>query len=206
MTTLRQSTQHETRTSIVSVSFFESVTDAFVYNRNFGDITTASHVINNVPKAVPYQNGGTLLRWAAAPIPRSWWPDKPIVNVGPIIGITIYGTAVGGVPPGFVGDSYLNFGFLGVSIGSILLGWLLGSFEQVRSRITFTNPAVAILYGSVAFQFGIAAIGKGIGAAMYGGVAALVPVVLSLMFVGGIQRGGRGRRVAGTHSATTVSF
>lgn len=184
-------------TSGFSSSLPGSVAEALVYNRNFGDMETAAHIMQNVPYVIPYQDGGTIIRWAAAPIPRSLWPTKPIVNIGPLIGTVIYGTAIGGVPPGFVGDWFLNFGVLGVLVGSIILGALLGVLEVTRLRIVGSpSPAVAILFASVAFEFAVGAMGKGVGAAFYGAMSAAAPALFVLALVGVWRRSSPDRAVA----------
>ena len=72
-------------------------------------------LINAVPEKIDFQNGSTYGLWAIAPIPREIWPDKPIVRIGGIVGSVVYGTTErSGVPPGYIGEAFLNFGWWGV--------------------------------------------------------------------------------------------
>ena len=43
-----------------------------------------------------------FVTWLVAPIPRSVWPEKPLVGVGAEIGPLLFGTRIGGVAPGLV--------------------------------------------------------------------------------------------------------
>ena len=80
--------------------FVDGIADAFVYSRNLSDPTVAAHIYHAVPERIPYQDGGTITAYALAPIPRAMWPEKPLVNIGPVIGSVIYGYERNGVPAG----------------------------------------------------------------------------------------------------------
>ncbi|MFV1362630.1 hypothetical protein AAHH97_04080 [Mycolicibacterium elephantis] len=87
-----------------------------------------------VPEVVDYTNGRTYLQGLAAPVPRSLWPDKPNVRVGPEYGSTVFGLdpdRITGRPPGLLGEAYLNFGLPGLALAAALVGWL---FAWVRHR------------------------------------------------------------------------
>ncbi|ULE33957.1 hypothetical protein [Mycobacterium sp. IDR2000157661] len=87
-----------------------------------------------VPEVVDYMNGRTYLQGLAAPVPRSLWPDKPNVRLGPEYGATIFGLGtdrITGRPPGLLGEAYLNFGLPGLALAAALVGWL---FAWVRQR------------------------------------------------------------------------
>ena len=117
----------------------DGVADAFVYSRNLSDPTVAAHIYHAVPEKIPFQNGGTITAFALAPIPRAIWPEKPLINIGPVIGNVIYGYQRNGVPAGWVGDLYLNWGLPAVLAGSVLIGWLLAQLDRWRLRQPSTH-------------------------------------------------------------------
>ena len=97
-----------------------------VGGRHFMDVSKTSHIVNAVPERLSYLNGGSLLRWIQAPIPRSMWNDKPPISVGSEVGQVVFGLPhTSGVPPGLVAELYMNFGVIGVLIGMFLFGVLL---------------------------------------------------------------------------------
>jgi len=89
-----------------------------------------SHVIDWTPKVVPYRNGETLYFMFVTFIPRFIWPDKPTAQQANIFYALDYGvttregvkTAMFGV--GLLGESYMNFGVLGVLFTYVLIGFL----------------------------------------------------------------------------------
>ena len=72
-----------------------------------------------------YLFGESFVSIFLAPIPRALWRDKPSVRVGQYVGKEIYQrTNDSGVPPGFLGELFLNFSWTGIFIGSICLGFI----------------------------------------------------------------------------------
>jgi len=79
-------------------------------------------------------NGSSFLNFIVAPIPRVLWPDKPDVRIGPFVAQDIlFYRNNSGVPPGGIGELYLNFGWPGIVIGMILLG-ILTNFVMYKYR------------------------------------------------------------------------
>lgn len=93
-----------------------------VLNRNLGDVSAFVHLSRAVPQILDQEWGATYASWLAAPIPRELWPEKPLVNSGPIIGRHLYGMRGGGVPPGLFGELYWNFLLPGMIAGGFLVG------------------------------------------------------------------------------------
>lgn len=57
------------------------------------------------------------------PIPRLFWEDKPSVRVGQFVGKNIYDRGNhSGVPPTFIGELFINFGWVGVVLGMFAFG------------------------------------------------------------------------------------
>lgn len=163
-----------------SATAVESFANTLVLNRNFGDMTVTAHVINNVPERLGYTYGSSVLVYLAAPIPRSVWPDKPLISAGPTIGVKVYENERSGVPPGGVGEMYWAFGMTGVVLGSVLFGRFL---RTSYARIRLSNPGVVVLYATTLFIFGINAMAVSFGHAFFDlvvtGVFGLVVLTLA---------------------------
>lgn len=94
-------------------------------NRNLFDLSKTTHILNAVPQSVPFQHGSTFTTVLYAPIPRSIWPEKPEINVGRLIATDVYGVGYHlrtGIPPGLIGEFYLNFGYPGVVFAALFYG------------------------------------------------------------------------------------
>lgn len=112
----------------------------------FMDIGKTSVILDTVPDAVPYQFGKTFTLFLIAPIPRAIWPDKPAVRVSVFIGEEIYYRPdKAGIPPGFIGEAYLNFGFAGIAVFLWLLGVVSAKVYRNFLRKPFT-PSSIIFY------------------------------------------------------------
>lgn len=174
MTGLRASSEG----SEVKTSLADSALEAFVYNRNFGDMQNTSHIVQNVPDVIPYQQGETMVGYLVAPVPRSIWADKPIVSTGPLIGVYIYGNARSGVPPGLFGDFYLNFGAPAVPLGGLFTGFVLGWVERWRNGLRLDQQMALLVYCTVGFRLGLLAMNQGVAFALFKAVTEVVPVVV----------------------------
>lgn len=161
----------------------QAIIDAFVLSRTFTDIASSGNIINSVPQSLPYAKGETIAAWAVAPIPRSLWPDKPIVSSGPTIGILIYGNERSGVPPGMIAESYWNFGFGGIVVLPMLCGVFLrviGEWWRPRAK---TDPGAAVLMAGVAMPNGVYFMTNSIGSAPFQALVALVLLVPVVAFI-----------------------
>jgi hypothetical protein len=97
---------------------------------------TAS-AITLVDRAGKYYYGRPYLTLLVTPIPRQWWPEKPILSEH----LKDFSTPSRpmfemGMTPGYIGDLYLNFGYLGVLILSYFVAHWLGRayFKAYRSN------------------------------------------------------------------------
>ncbi|MEP6199938.1 MAG: O-antigen polymerase, partial [Marinomonas sp.] len=88
-----------------------------------------------------------------APIPRVLWPEKPNVRIGPYVAQEVLDYRnQSGVPPGAVGELYMNFGWAGIFFGMMALGALTGviySRYQAAPDKRFARPAYALAYLSI---------------------------------------------------------
>jgi hypothetical protein len=161
MTSLREARTNDD--GVATSLSAQSVVSGFVLSRTVADVATSSNIIRAVPSDLPYATGTTITTWAAAPIPRSVWPDKPIISVGPILGSVIYGNQRAGVPPGVVAESYWNFGFGGVMVLPILVGAALRWLNDRWAPNAMTSPTAAVTLAAVAVRPGLSVISGSIG-------------------------------------------
>jgi oligosaccharide repeat unit polymerase len=112
----------------------------------FMDIGKSAIVIRNVPAAVDYIHGSSLVSVFVAVIPRQIWPEKPIVRIGYFVGQEVIGLHnTTGIPPGLMAELYLNFGYWFVPVPMFLLGMLMRRLYAPVSRHEIT-PASVIRY------------------------------------------------------------
>jgi len=93
-------------------------------------------IIEMTPDVVPYQHGRLYSYFLVTLVPRVLWPDKPSINEAN----RFYQVAYGLTPEwhldsisiacGFVGEAYINFGWLGVPFVVTLVGMALRWFER----------------------------------------------------------------------------
>jgi len=137
---------------------FEKLVGSMVLNLNMTDFTKTAHVVNRVPDELDYKLGETLYLWFVTPMPRSLWPEKPIVQMYCLeVGYYVYGWQLSGVPPGLIGEMYWNFHFVGVVLGCFLFGYLLRYLSHLfgMGGMNPTLPAVLIhIVGPMRMGFG----------------------------------------------------
>ena len=152
----------ETDDAIKQASYEDSV-KSLVLNRNGIGLPKTSHIINHIPDPLEYQYGKTILVWLIAPVPREIYPNKPMVHTGPIIGSTIYGTKVSGVPPGAIAELYWNFHIAGVVFGMLSVGWLLQKIHSVFIHCCVNQVIATPVYLFAFLQVGFAILGHSVG-------------------------------------------
>lgn len=109
----------------VSIGVLESVRlGVEEYSRRSSHASGEIGIIGRVPSEVGFIHGETYLAFLAAPIPRAFWQDKPRAG-GYQTALLVFGRDDTAIPPGNVGELYLNFGLLGVVFGMFLFGLLM---------------------------------------------------------------------------------
>jgi len=103
-----------------------SIVKNIIYAPHFLGVGKTSVIIAGIPNKEDFQLGKSYLSIIFAPIPRPLWPDKPVIRIGRFVGQNLYEKGnFTGVPPGIIGESYLNFGWAGVLIIPFFLGFLI---------------------------------------------------------------------------------
>jgi len=87
------------------------------FGGNFIQLQVLTLLVERVPGELPLQFGKTFLSLFAMPIPRIFWENKPITAPGTLT-LAFWpdlwleqGTTI---PPGLIGEVYMNFGVLGI--------------------------------------------------------------------------------------------
>ena len=165
---------------VLSVVRFSEILDPLILNRSFLDLTKTSHIITSIPTVLELEHGKTLITWLYAPIPRELWPEKPLIQYGPIIGKYIYGLDGSGVPPGIIAELYWNFAIAGLAIGSLGLGWFLRRIYEWFSPLTTENGNNILVYVAVAIPFSFVLISNGLSYAITNSLPDMVIITIIL--------------------------
>lgn len=134
--------------------------EVLVFNRSFFDLSKNLHVVRATGNELDTKFGATFASVVIGPIPRSLWPNKPIVSPGPEIGRTIYDLPVTGVPPGFFAEGYWNFKFFGMLFLAVPFGLLCGRIDSTTPRnlgsfaqVVYCILLLPLAYNAVASSF-----------------------------------------------------
>jgi oligosaccharide repeat unit polymerase len=108
------------------------------------------------------------------------WPEKPLIQYGPIIGKYIYGLDGSGVPPGIIAELYWNFAIVGLIIGSFVIGWFLRRIYEWFSPVTTENGNHILIYVAVAIPFSFVLISNGLSYAITNSLPDMVIISIIL--------------------------
>jgi oligosaccharide repeat unit polymerase len=139
MLAFRQAAREESQTAASDILGLTTVVDAVLGNENFADLARLTRIYQHTPELMPYKYGISYITWIVAPIPRSLWPEKPVLSQGLEIAELIYGarrlpTGIegGGRPPGFLGEVLMNFGVYGIPAMAFFYGGLMRVFQNFQ--------------------------------------------------------------------------
>jgi len=156
-------------------------------------MTRMAYVSDGVPENIGLKYGQTYVLWLVSPIPRSVWPEKPIISTGSILGPLLFRPNadradignIGGVPPKFLAELYWNFGPLGIPLGMFVLGGMLRvMYNSVRPHLG-SNLFIVSSYAAIIFPLSKL---PTVSPFMVGAIKALVP----LAFISFITRKTKG--------------
>jgi hypothetical protein len=118
-------------------------------------LTQTANVVQLTPSVVPYQYGRLYSYMAVTLIPRFVWPDKPSMNEANQFYQVAYGLTTEdnlnkvSISVGFLTESYINFGWLGVFLVMFLIGMgldvYLNIFLSENSGLLFRGIGLALL-------------------------------------------------------------
>ena len=115
---------------------------------NFVQLQALTLVVDRVPDVLEFQHGRTLLAMLTIAVPSSWYPEKYLTAPG-VFTLAIdpdrwvrEGTTL---PPGLIGEMYMNFGTIGVVLGLLCFGAGFGLIRRAVKR-RGSDPATVVLY------------------------------------------------------------
>ena len=166
--------------SLAEKSGIGDLVRSVVLNMNMADLSKTSHIINSVEEDLPLKYGTTFTRWLIAPIPRSVWPEKPLVQEYCLeVGHDIYGMRTSGIPPGLIAEGYWNYRVVGVVLMGLCFGAILKlSYDCIGIGRCITLPAL-LLHVVGPFRMGFDALGHSMGYGFF--VSALNMAVMALL-------------------------
>lgn len=122
------------------VGLVDSINFFFVaFSGNLMQLQTMAILIDAVPQQLEFQLGSTLMMVVLLWIPSQIFPAKPLTAPG-IFTVALWPGKWSDenttMPPGYFGEMYMNFGWVGIIIGAILLGFLLGrSYRALKQNV-----------------------------------------------------------------------
>lgn len=153
------------------------------------------------PNIEPYLYGKSLFGLLVNPIPRVYWPDKPIA-FGVELATLVLGVTVNNLPtnfgPGLVGEAWANGGWLSVILCFVALGIIASRIDLIiwsRASSTYAVALYSLAIGSVPFIIRGDFLNSG-----YDIGIKIIPVVIIITMFRGLYRA-----VVPRHSLTTMT-
>lgn len=114
-------------------------------------------IIGGVPSSVPYLMGDTYLDIIWIFVPRFIYPDKPMTILP--INQWFFQDEGGSSPATLIGEAYLNFGWPGICLVLLIVGWISSLFDifmwnniNYFSRYSFIWATVYITTATIVFR------------------------------------------------------
>jgi len=154
-------------------------------SNNFLGIKKTAVLMDIVPSEVPHTYGTTYLLWMITPIPRSIWPEKPIVRIGGVLGEQVFGTReTNGIPPGFVGEAYLNFGWLGIPLVALCFGVIFRKFFESYGRNCYSSPRSILIYSILFVPIVFSSLSSDFTGFISRSGQIIIPLIIAFWFLG----------------------
>jgi len=107
-------------------------------------------VLAAVPASRSYVGGLSFLSPFVAFVPREWWPNKPTTAWAYMAGYSTIFAASPNAAFSFWGELYLNFGMIGVLLGSLLAGIVAQRWFSFYLAYRHSVPITLLYYMSLA--------------------------------------------------------
>ena len=158
-----------------------SAVESTLFSRDLLDVSKTAQIVELDGGVL---NGQTLYGWIGQVLPFSTEAGETWANLGRYVWTNAYEQpGQNGVPAGFVGELYLNFGWPAIAVGCFLFGFILRKL-YVSFRPHLDIPGVGLLYALTLPRFTIFVLSNDFGTGFWKTVADLVPIMFFLWFVG----------------------
>jgi len=124
-----------------------SILEHIYEGRYFADVERTDKVVDYYVQN-DRVHGQTLYGWVYILVPSSYGDrGESFLNMGWNIGYHVFGMKLSGVPPGFVGELFMNFGWAGVLFGGVFFGAVaayIGMRMYDKSHVTWLAVLLAL--------------------------------------------------------------
>lgn len=156
--------------------------DATIGTGNGFDAVRSTAIIERVPERADFLLGSS---YAAIPfffVPRVVWPDKPNMSLGPWVRTELFGvwSRNAGWPPGFVAESYANFGYIGILIMPFCVGVVFRAVYETFRPLLGVSFHATVFYISGLYTMGFNMVELNIAQGFALGMVILMPVAVIL--------------------------
>jgi len=138
----------------------DALANSGMFFKRFSDIDRSLFIYNHFDISNLWL-GSSFYDILMAPIPRSIFPDKPPVDEGVYIYNLLHGKNIApgtpfkdllpvGLPTSTITNMYINFHYIGIIIGAIMMGYLIKYFYNLLLLSNY-NPQATFLYTNVIF-------------------------------------------------------
>jgi hypothetical protein len=147
--------------------------------KDFVALDSFAAILDSGPRVFQFRNGRTYLDGILFIVPRRFWPEKP-GSFSVAVGRYLLGTD-NDLPPGFIGELYINFRIAGVLVGS----YVLGIFLRWAHRWTLSGDPAAVPVYAVLAPYLFMFMGRNF---LGGGTLMLIPLGLMIPLVYYLRR------------------
>ena len=104
------------------------------------------------PEEIGFYFGSYYIRSLLNFIPRAFWDSKPPLSMAAELRETVFPDRTGGLPPGTIGELYVNFGYPTIIVGGLILGMFYRiSYNMLRK--SSSSPLFLYIYSYILVTF-----------------------------------------------------
>jgi oligosaccharide repeat unit polymerase len=175
-----------------------TIVDTVVGSGNFFDLARTTALIDRVPDRVEHLYGSSYLGFFTAPVPRTIWPEKPMVSLGPWVRSEVFGlwTRNNGWPPNIVGEAHINFGKIGMLVICFIYGMFIrfvyNCFEEHLGKAIIPSVIYVVMF----WPFNVQMFGLNFSQGLMTTLMAVVPAIVFIAVAAERTAPQRGRVLA----------
>jgi len=135
--------------------------------------------IYDIVKTSGFQYGSTFHNMVYALVPRLIWRDKPLMTQGAKFAGKYFNQPGNNIGMLISGELYWNYGFIGIIIGSFILGLAIGFLWRLITPLAFTN----FIYFTIYFYLLQSCLGGSEFTAVFMGVVQTLVIFIIIRFL-----------------------